>query len=112
MKYSKKVQRVINYVAAGKDYKRWRFLACFMDSTTIDAKENPKWCNAKDAAERAEKANALIQQIAAKGFKAKIWAPLAHHKSTGHTHVVVLATFREYCALSRVPCRRQIGDYS
>lgn len=33
--------------------------------------------------------------MASEGFKAKIWAPLPQHKTSGHTHVVVLCTLEE-----------------
>lgn len=110
--HSKKVQRVINYIAAGKDYKRWRFLACFLDSsaTDRDVQENPQWINAKNEVERKEKAVELIAKLAAKGFKAKVWAPLERHKSSGHTHVVVLSTFREYCEICKIPYKRRQHD--
>jgi len=44
---------------------------------------------------RERKAGELIGSMAAKGFKAKIWAPLPEHKTSGHIHVVVLCTLEE-----------------
>jgi len=41
-----------------------------------------------------------IAWIEAKGFKAKVWAPLPQHRTSGHTHIVVLATQEELLNLT------------
>lgn len=47
----------------------------------------------KEARER--KAKQLIDELAEKGYPAKIWAPLPQHKTSGHTHIVALCTFED-----------------
>jgi len=65
-----------------KQVRRWRIWDCF---------EGP------DSLKDAEDA---IQILKARGVKAKVWAPLPQHKTSGHTHVVVLATWDEYLELA------------
>jgi len=60
--------------------RRWRIIRCFMDE--------PKEM-------REAKAQRLIADLAEDGFKAKIYAPLPEHKTSGHTHVVALCTLEE-----------------
>ena len=81
---NQKIERVRNYLAEGKDYKRWRLWHCF---------QGPD--NERQAAEE-------IITLRKRGFKAKRWAPLPHHYSTGHVHIVVLATFQEFCDLAGI----------
>ena len=63
-----------------KIIRRWRLIRCFMD----EAREI-----------REKKARELITNLAEDGFKAKIWAPLPQHRTSGHTHVVALCTLEE-----------------
>jgi len=44
---------------------------------------------------REAKANNYIKSLAEDGFKAKIYAPLPQHQTSGHTHVVALCTLEE-----------------
>lgn len=37
-----------------------------------------------------------ITELARMGFKAKIWAPLPQHRTSGHVHVSVLCSQEEY----------------
>lgn len=57
--------------------RRWRLLNCFTD---------------RNSEQRAKDAVRCYEQ---EGFKAKIWAPLPQHKTSGHVHVVVLCTLDE-----------------
>lgn len=63
-----------------KPFRRWRLIKCF--------EGEPKEV-------REEKARKLIADLAEDGFKAKIYAPLPEHKTSGHTHVVALCTLEE-----------------
>lgn len=63
-----------------KAVRRWRLVRCFMDE--------PKKI-------REEKTQKYIANLAEDGFKAKIYAPLPQHKTSGHTHVVALCTLEE-----------------
>lgn len=86
---NKKVERVRKYLIQGKDYKRWRLWHCVEGSEahrSVEAKEEIAW-------------------LELKGFRAKIHAPLPQHKTSGHTHIVVLATFHEFCKLAQIPIR-------
>jgi len=89
---SKRVGRIQRYLAEGKDYKRWRFWHCLvgdsLNSRLVDAREEIWW-------------------LEGKGFKAKIWAPRPEHKTSGHTHIVVLSTFNELSELSGLPPMRK-----
>jgi len=49
---------------------------------------------------RQHEAEKEIKMLNEKGFKAKIWAPLLEHKTSGHIHIVVLSTFEELCQLA------------
>jgi len=64
--------------------RRWRLFSCFMGQ------------------HRERRANALIEEMESKGFKAKAWAPRPEHKTSGHTHIVVLCTFEELCKLAGI----------
>ncbi len=70
-----------------KPVRRWRLWRCFQDGSEnnrlVDAREEIAWLNHK-------------------GFNAKIYAPLPEHKTSGHTHVTVLATFDEKCKLAGI----------
>lgn len=81
---SKKVGRIRKYLDEGRDFKRWRFWACFQGS------------------ERELKASKEIENLSRRGFKSKVWAPLPIHRGTGHIHIVVLATFEEFGDLSGI----------
>lgn len=76
----------MNEVSFGKEpsvrkpVRRWRLVHCFMKSS----KEH-----------REEKANRYIKALAEDGFKAKIYAPLSQHQTSGHTHVTALCTLEE-----------------
>jgi len=63
-----------------KQVKRWRLFDCFQGSE----------------ASRAVDARECIEWLEIKGFKAKVWAPLPQHKTSGHTHVVVLCNIDDY----------------
>ena len=68
------------------DKRRWHFWICFQGSFNarhVDAREEISW-------------------LEFKGFKAKVWAPLPQHKTSGHTHVVVLCTTDELFKISGV----------
>lgn len=85
-KFPKRIQRVRDYIKAGKDYKRWRLWHCIEGSEPhrrVEAKEEIAW-------------------LELKGYKAKIWAPLVQHKKSNHTHIVVLSTFKEFCKLAGI----------
>jgi hypothetical protein len=43
------------------------------------------------------------------GFKAKIWAPLPQHKTSGHVHVSMLATQKEYDAFLKYLYEKENG---
>lgn len=66
--------------------RRWRLWHCFKgpyNARMVDAREEIAWLDLK-------------------GFKAKIWAPRPEHKTSGHTHIVVLCTLEEKCKLAGV----------
>jgi len=66
--------------------RRWRLWRCIEGSTAhrqVEAKEEIAWLDLK-------------------GFKAKIWAPRPEHKTSGHTHIVVLSTFEDLCKLAGI----------
>lgn len=67
-----------------KAVRRWRLWSCIMGKR------------------REEKAELEIDYLKRKGFKAKINAPLPRHKTSGHTHIVVLATLDELLSLTGV----------
>ena len=85
---NKKIERVQKYLAAGKDYKRWRLWHCIVGM---------------GANARHVETNEEIRWIELKGFKAKVWAPLPQHRTSGHTHIVVLCTFKQLCSLGGLP---------
>ena len=64
--------------------RRWRFWACFQG-------EN-----------REKEATDEINRLKEARFDAKVWAPLPQHKTSGHTHVVVLCTTDELFKISGV----------
>jgi len=65
--------------------RRWHFWGCF------------------ERADRGEQeAKDEIEFLEREGFKAKIWAPLPQHKTSGHIHVVVLCTLEELLKLAGV----------
>lgn len=71
-----------------KKPRRWRLWKCIQSKPTcllarIEAREE-------------------IVRLERKGFKAKIHAPLPEHKTSGHTHVVVLCTLEEKCKLAGI----------
>ena len=70
-----------------KQIRRWRLLNCFMDKN-----EETRQYRAKEAIRCYEK----------EGFKAKIWAPLPQHKTSGHIHIVVLCTLDEKLLLNHI----------
>lgn len=69
-----------------KKPRRWRLWRCIMGSE----------------AHRRVEANEEIAWLELKGFKAKIWAPRPEHKTSGHTHIVVLCTLEELCKLAGI----------
>jgi UDP-glucose 6-dehydrogenase len=76
--------------------RRWRVIRCFMD---------------KSQEVREGKATQLIEALAEDGFKAKIWAPLSQHKTSGHTHVAALCTLDQKLAIGgvrRIVCGRSM----
>ena len=69
--------------------RRWRLWRCIQGSEAhrrVEAREEISW-------------------LELKGFKAKIWAPRPEHKTSGHTHIVVLANFEELCKLAGISIR-------
>lgn len=73
-----------------KPVRRWRFWRCIEGSVahrTVEAREEIAWLDLK-------------------GFKARIHAPLPRHQTSGHTHLVVLATLDELLSLARVEKKR------
>jgi len=84
MEPNKRIRHKQQTLAQGKDFKRWRLWHCFqgLDSEVEVKKE--------------------IRALKEKGFKAKIWAPLPQHKTSGHIHIVVLCTFTELCKLQGI----------
>lgn len=52
--------------------------------------------------EREKSSQAAIKYLESKGFKAKVWAPLPEHKTSGHIHIVVLCTFNDLCRLAGI----------
>jgi len=85
---NKKIERIQRYLDAGKDYKRWRLWRCIV-GMGVNA--------------RRVEANEEIEWLKHKGFKAKVWAPRPEHKTSGHTHIVVLCMFHELEKLSDLP---------
>lgn len=63
-----------------KSVRRWRLIRCFMNE--------PKEV-------REKKAQKLIENLAEDGFKAKIYAPLPEHQTSGHTHIIAFCTLEE-----------------
>jgi len=51
---------------------------------------------------RKRQANAAIRRLQKAGFKAKVWAPLPQHKTSGHIHVSVLCRIKELLKLAGV----------
>ena len=92
MSVPKDVRRVQDYLAKGKDYRRWRLIQCFMNR-----KQNT----------REKKAEQFIRKMQKLGYKAKIYAPLPQHKTSGHIHIVVLCTFNEKCRLMGILTSRR-----
>lgn len=72
--------------------RRWRFIECF------------------EGENREREASELINFLRTKGFKAKVWAPLPQHHTSGHTHVVVLSTFDELLELVGIKKKRAGKD--
>lgn len=68
-----------------KYVRRWHFWACF------EREDRGK-----------EEAKDEIEFLQGEGFKAKIWAPLPQHKTSGHIHVVVLCKLDELLKLAGV----------
>ena len=62
--------------------RRWHFWDCFQGD------------------DREEAAESEIYALKCAGYAAKIWAPLPQHKTSGHTHVVVLCTTNELLRLA------------
>jgi len=69
-----------------KKPRRWRLWRC------IEGPENHRRVEAREE----------ISWLESKGFKAKVWAPCPEHKTSGHTHIVVLSTFEEFCELGGI----------
>lgn len=44
---------------------------------------------------RERKAKKYIESLSEDGFKARIYAPLPQHQTSGHTHIVALSTLNE-----------------
>ena len=89
VKINKRIESVRKYLAEGKDYRRWRLWSCIQGSEL----------------HRFFEGNEEIAWLESKGFKAKIHTPLPQHITSGHTHIVVLTTFHEYCKLAGIPIR-------
>lgn len=64
--------------------RRWRFFDC---------------CQGRN---KEKNAKLITEEIHQKGFRTKIHAPLPHHKTSGHIHIVVLADLRDLLELSGV----------
>jgi len=64
--------------------RRWRFWVCYQGE------------------DKEDMARGAIKYLESRGFKAKIWAPRPEHKTSDHTHVVVLATLKEVLRLGGV----------
>ena len=71
--------------------RRWRFWACFQGEG------------------REKKAEEEIQKLIDDDWKAKIWAPLPQHKTSGHTHVVVLCNLGELMKLAGIDRKDHIS---
>lgn len=71
--------------------RRWRRYSC---------------CFGKNRQKEAQKD---IRTLARMGFKAKIWAPLPQHKTSGHVHVSMLATQKEYDAFLKYLYEKENG---
>ena len=76
------------------EVRRWRFWICFQadEHRTID--------KARSLAEQE------VRWLMTKGFRGKLWRPLPRHKTSGHFHVVILATLREKLSLAGIEMRR------
>ena len=70
-----------------KQVRRWRLFECFMGK------------------HREARASELILDMRKKGFRAKVWAPLPQHYTSGHIHVVVLCTLDEKLELAGITPR-------
>jgi len=57
---------------------------------------------------REERARKFIADLAEDGFKARIYAPLPRHRTSGHTHVVALCTLEEKLLIGGV--FKKVGD--
>jgi len=69
-----------------KKPRRWHLWRCILGKVNhrlVEAREEIAW-------------------LESKGFKAKIHAPLPEHKTSGHTHIVVLCTFEDKCKLAGI----------
>ncbi len=69
--------------------RRWRLWRCVEGSPghrAVEAREEISWLDLK-------------------GFKAKVWAPLPQHKTSSHTHIVVLSTLEQKCELAGISYR-------
>jgi len=79
--------------------RRWHFWACFIDKTVDaeDGSDNPCELGQKE-----------IQLLKEAGYKAKIWAPLPQHKTSGHVHVVILCTVKELLKLAGIEDRQYL----
>lgn len=64
--------------------RRWRFFECCQGPS------------------REENAQQILGELKAKGFEAKIYAPLPEHKGSGHIHIVVLSDLRDLLELGGV----------
>ena len=64
-----------------KQLKRWRKWSC------------------RYGENRKEEAEKDIRTLNRMGFRAKVWAPLPQHKTSGHVHVSVLCTQEQYLDL-------------
>jgi flagellar biosynthesis regulator FlaF len=82
----KKILHKQETLAQGKDFNRWRLWRC------IEGSDNERHTEAKEE----------IYRLNSMGFEAKVWSPLIQHLTSGHTHIVVLATFNEFCRLAGI----------
>lgn len=89
---NKRIRHKQETLAEGKDFNRWRLWLCFEHLETEI---------------REAHAKRIIKDLEKAGYRAKVWSPLSQHKMSGHIHVVVLCTFREFCKLAGIPFRTQ-----
>ena len=86
MEPNKRIRHKQQTLAQGKDFRRWRLWCC------VEGSESYRWCQSGKE----------IYWLRSKGFRAKVWAPRPEHKTSGHTHVVVLCTFTDLCKLQGI----------